>query len=857
MLRITLGSLMAALLISLAGFYAAWAQLQRMRRNTGRIATLWMLTGSFTLGLAVLLAAGVSDLLSAIPVWLASLSCFMLMRTRIGAYRIALCALIMTAGVMLMHVFPQRQGWMLSLEPMHAPVWFLLGILASIYDRAIEKQHARKLESLEREYLNRMSDTERHAREMTHSLRESEMRSRMTLRHSPDAVFICKRDGSIVYVNDAMLKILGYSRKSLYEMTIFDLVPEDWKERYRQEAKGILADRNRHVREIRLLSKNGAKIPMELNVALLPDGTVYGACRDITERKLAQRALQDAQENLQRLLDSVAEGIYGVDNDGVCTFVNAAFLRMLGYADAGEIVGRVTHGLIHHSHADGSRYPADSCRVYQVFREKMASHVDDEVFWRKDGTPVAVEYWSHPIIRNGQVLGAVTTFLDITERKAAEQKIHQLAFFDELTGLPNRRLLMDRLHQAVAASDRNGFYAALMFLDLDDFKKLNDSRGHDMGDMLLAEVARRLQGCVRDGDSVARLGGDEFVIVFEMLSEQVNVAVLQAELVSEKIRAALSAPYQLNQYAHHTTSSIGIVLFRGHEENIDNLLKFADTAMYQAKAAGRNAIRFYDPDMQATLEARIQMETELRSALKDEQFCLHYQLQVDGKRRPIGAEVLLRWVHPERGLISPADFIPLCEETGLILPVGLWVIERACEQLKRWEQDEPARDLVLAVNVSSIQFRQADFVDQVARVLKETGADPSRLKLELTESVLLQHVEETISKMREINGLGVGFSIDDFGTGYSSLQYLKRLPLDQIKIDQSFVRDITTDPNDAAIVQTVIAMTEAMGLEVIAEGVETQAQFEFLDLRGCNAFQGYLFGRPLPMEEFELLFKRC
>ncbi len=846
------------LLISMIGFYAAWVHLQRMRKNTGRIAMLWMLTGSFTLCLAVLNAAGTHSFegISALPVMLASFFCFMLMRARkIGALVIVLCALFMATGVMLMRHLSLRQGWVLQVESLHTSAffWFLFAILASIYDRAIEKQNAGKLEALEQEYLRRMNLTEQHAREMTNSLRESEMRSRMTLRYSPDAVFICKRDGSIVYVNDAMLRILGYSRKSLYEMTVFDLVPEDWKERYRLEARGILADRDRHVREIRLVRQDGVKIPMELNVALLPDGRVYGACRDITERKLAQQALQDAQENLQRLLDSVAEGIYGVDNDGVCTFVNAAFLRILGYSDASEIVGKVTHGLIHHSHADGSPYPAESCRVYQVFRHRQASHVDDEVFWRKDGVAVSIEYWSHPIIKSGQVLGAVTTFLDITERKSAEQKIHQLAFFDELTGLPNRRLLMDRLHQAVAASDRNGGHAALMFLDLDDFKKLNDSRGHDMGDMLLVEVARRLQECVREGDSVARLGGDEFVIVLEMLSEQVNVAVMQAELVGEKVRGALNAPYQLNQYVHHTTSSIGIVLFRGHEENIDNLLKFADTAMYQAKASGRNAIRFYDPEMQATLEARVQMETELHSALNDEQFRLYYQLQVDGKCRPIGAEVLLRWAHPERGLIPPAHFIPLCEETGLILPIGLWVLERACGQLKRWEKNALTRDLVLAVNVSSVQFRQVDFVEEVARVLKESGADPSRLKLELTESVVLEHVEETISKMREINRLGVGFSIDDFGTGYSSLQYLKRLPLDQIKIDQSFVRDITTDPNDAAIVQTVIAMTEAMGLKVIAEGVETQAQFEFLDLRGCNAFQGYLFSKPLPLDEFERL----
>ncbi len=847
------------------GLYASWSHAQRMRAHEGHAATVWLLTGSLTLCLSIWLLNAIFmhgfDGISFLPAMLSSLVVFLLMR-RVSAPRIVLSALSIIVGIWMMHYLTPAAPGIGTFETesrigfVSAFLWFACVILASYYDRKIAAQFAIRMDAQEQEYLHRMSYAEQKAREMTNSLRESEMRLRMTLKFSPDAVFICKRDGTIVYVNDTVIKLLGYSRKSLYVMTVYDLVPEDWQDRYREEAREILADHGRHVREIRLVKKDGTKIPMELNATLLPDGRVYGSCRDITERKLTQRALQEAQESLQRLLDSVAEGIYGVDNEGVCTFVNAAFLRILGYADASEVVGRVTHELIHHSHADGSPYPAEACRVYQAFRQKQASHVDDEVFWRRDGAAVCVEYWSHPIIKNGEVLGAVATFLDITERKAAEQKIHQLAFFDALTGLPNRRLLLDRLNQAVAASDRNGCYAALMFLDLDDFKKLNDSRGHDMGDLLLVEVARRLQSCVRDGDSVARLGGDEFVVVLEMLSPHVNVAVLQAELISEKIRTALNVPYQLEQYAHHTTPSIGIVLFRGHEENVDNLLKFADTAMYQAKSAGRNAIRFYDPDMQATLEARVEMEAELRNALKDSQFRLYYQIQVDSQRRPIGAEVLLRWAHPERGLIAPSQFIPLCEETGLILPLGLWVLEQACGQLKRWQEDPLTRDLMLAVNVSAVQFRQVDFVDQVAHVLKESGANPSRLKLELTESIVLEQVEETILKMREINRLGVGFSMDDFGTGYSSLQYLKRLPLDQIKIDQSFVRDIATDFNDAAIVQTVIAMTEAMGLMVIAEGVETEAQLEFLELRGCNAFQGYLFSKPVPLDGFESLLWR-
>ncbi|BBI99317.1 hypothetical protein FGKAn22_10100 [Ferrigenium kumadai] len=438
----------------------------------------------------------------------------------------------------------------------------------------------------------------------------------------------------------------------------------------------------------------------------------------------------------------------------------------------------------------------------------------------------------------------------IEARDHAEAQVHQLAFYDPLTGLSNRRLLMDRLKQAFASSARSARHGALLFLDLDNFKTLNDTKGHDIGDLLLIEVAERLKSCVREGYTVARLGGDEFVVVLESLSALAAEAAAQAELVAEKVRDKLNEPYMLKEHIHYTSPSIGIVMFRGHQDSLDNLLKYADSAMYQAKTEGRNAIRFYDPEMQAAIEARADIEDELRQALDKQQFRLHYQIQVDSLGRPLGAEVLLRWEHPVRGLVSPAQFIPLAEDTGLIVPIGLWVLQTACAQLKAWQQDAMTRDLTLAVNVSAGQFRQPDFVAQVQSVLLESGAKPSLLKLELTESMVLKNVEDTITKMREIKLLGVSFSMDDFGTGYSSLQYLKRLPLDQIKIDQSFVRDVTSDPNDAAIVQTIIAMTQALGLNVIAEGVETAAQRDFLDKHGCHAFQGYLFSKPVPLEQF-------
>jgi diguanylate cyclase (GGDEF)-like protein len=449
----------------------------------------------------------------------------------------------------------------------------------------------------------------------------------------------------------------------------------------------------------------------------------------------------------------------------------------------------------------------------------------------------------------------VALFRDISIEKQSEQDIHQLAFYDPLTGLPNRRLLLDRLQQASTNSLRTGNHGALLFLDLDHFKTINDTQGHSMGDQLLIEVGRRLQTYVREGDTVSRLGGDEFVIVLEGLSSQADEAANQTKVIAEKIRAALDMPYLLNQHEFHATSSIGISLFYGQNNNTEELLQHADVAMYQAKSAGRNAIRFFDPKMQTILDLRAELEADLRHALIKNQFQLHYQIQVNELRHPLGAEVLLRWEHPQRGLVSPSDFIPLAEDSGLIVQIGLWVLQTACAQLKQWQNNPLRRDLSLAVNVSAKQFRQADFVSQVQRVLQESGARPAQLKLELTESTVLENVEETISKMHEIKAMGVSFSMDDFGTGYSSLQYLKRLPLKQIKIDQSFVRDIATDPNDAAIVKTIIAMSEALGLDVIAEGVETVAQLEFLELRGCHAFQGYLFSKPLPLLPFEAMLQ--
>jgi len=431
-----------------------------------------------------------------------------------------------------------------------------------------------------------------------------------------------------------------------------------------------------------------------------------------------------------------------------------------------------------------------------------------------------------------------------------------------LTRLPNRRLMLERLNRALVGCARHANHCALLLIDIDNFKVLNDTLGHAVGDQLLAEMARRLQTCLRQGDTAARMGGDEFVVILEDLDGG-GMAASQAEAVAEKILAHLRQPFLLDLAEgaqkqplrdHLCTSSIGIALFSDQALSTDELLKRADTAMYQAKAAGRNTIRFFDPEMQSSVDARAALEHDLRHALAQNQLQLYYQPQVDGEDRILGAEVLLRWQHPVRGMVMPGHFIPLAEDTGVILAMGAWVLESACAQLTRWAQQAAFSHLTISVNVSARQFRQSDFVQQVQAIVQASGANPRLLKLELTESLMVNSVQETVGKMEALHADGIAFSLDDFGTGYSSLSYLQRLPLDQLKIDQSFVRDLLVDSKDAAIAQTVVNLAQNLGLSVIAEGVETRAQRDFLSRLGCHAYQGYLFGRPCPLQDFEQLF---
>ncbi|MDA8092410.1 MAG: EAL domain-containing protein [Betaproteobacteria bacterium] len=559
------------------------------------------------------------------------------------------------------------------------------------------------------------------------------------------------------------------------------------------------------------------------------------------------------EERVRLVLDAVGEAIYGIDTEGRCTFANPACLRLLGYAREDELLGKPMHALIHYARADGTPLPLADCPAHRLAACGSTIHADTEVYWRRDGTAFPVECWAHPKMQDGKVIGAVMTFVDITARRQTEEQIYGLAYFDSLTGLPNRRLLLDRLGQALLNSVRTREFGALMMLDLDNFKGLNDTQGHDAGDRLLVEVAQRIVAHMRSGDTVCRLGGDEYVVMMERLGSDARTAAKKAEHIAEKLRVALGVPFSTaqNRPRHFSTASFGVTLFRGRRLTSEDLLKQADVALYQAKGAGRNTIRFFNPEMQAAIEARAEMETALRRGLQRGEFRLFYQPQVDHEGQVTGAEALLRWLPPGRSPVAPSQFIPLAEETGLILPLGLWVIETACNQLRAWARNDLTRNRIIAINVSARQFRHPDFVDQVHAALAYSGADPRRLKLELTESMVVENVEEAIHRMQEIKALGVTFALDDFGTGYSSLSHFKRLPVDQVKIDQSFVRDVSSDPNDAAIVRAIIAMSQTLGVEVIAEGVETGEQLTFLRNSGCGHYQGYLFGRPTPIEEWQ------
>lgn len=664
-----------------------------------------------------------------------------------------------------------------------------------------------------------------------------------------EGLYVIDRQGHCEFINPVALEILGLTRQEIVgkdQHRLFHHHRPDGSPYPNSECPIYLTlhDGRKRRGEEWFFRKNGEGFPVRYSVTPLRDRRNEGAVvafHDISDSRKA-----DEQMRISAIAFETQEAMLVTDAAKRIIRVNRAFTEITGYT-VDEVIGQ-TPAVFKSGHHE-----------YGFYGEMWASlkahgNWRGEIWNRRKNGEVFPEWLSITAVRNaeGQISHFVASYLDLTQRKEAEEQIQFLAFYDPLTHLPNRRLLNERLEKALLAGARHRRYAALLFIDLDNFKMLNDSMGHAIGDLLLREVAQRLSNSIRANDTVARQGGDEFVILLEELSQDIHGAIAQIKLIAHNMLEALDKPYQFGDVSYHCTASIGAVPFMDTGETVESLLKSADMAMYKAKAAGKNALRFFDPSMQTEIEQRATVERELRNALQAGQFELYFQPQVDSAGSVFGAEALIRWHHPGRGLVGPDEFIRIAEESRLILPIGQWVLTQACRQLALWQKNPDTAHLTLAVNVSALQFRDSDFVNSVARAIAESGAPGSRLKLEITESLLVEDIGGTIEHMRPLKEkLGVGLVLDDFGTGYSSLSYLKQLPLDQIKIDRSFVRDINSDPNDAAIAETIIALGHFFNLTIIAEGVETPAQRDTLIICGCKAFQGFYFGKPGTIEQFQ------
>ncbi len=817
--------------------------------------------------------------------------------------------------------------------------------------------------------------------ESRRALARSEERYRTLVESLQEGIFQTDAEGRVTFVNRAWATITGNPAEATLGRCIIDFAPL----RERVRAKMLFRP---------LLSGNAARVDQELTVHTA-DGTVRrvlvhahrvedpegrlasiaGTLVDITERSAMEQALRESEAQLRLLLDSTGEGIYGEDADGRCTFCNRSAVQLLGYQGEEELVGRALHELIHHHRGDGSPYPRELCPIHGARLSGDPIHSESEVLWRADGSSFPAEYHAVPMRKEGKIVGAVVSFVDISERqrtqselklaaqvfesttegvmvtdphgtivavnnafqritgyseeeavgqnprlirsdrhdeyfyhtlwesihltgqwqgeiwnrrkdgeiypewltigtvrdtagavthyvgvfadisaiKQSEQQLEFMAHHDPLTHLPNRLLFNARLAHAVQRARRERTLVALLFLDLDRFKTINDSLGHPVGDRLIQAVAERLQHTVREEDTVARLGGDEMTVIVEEIRHSRDVA-----LMAQKLLDAFKRPFQLDGQEVFVTASMGISLFPADGEDVATLVKNADAAMYRAKEQGRNNYQFYTAELTAMAFERLALESSLRRAMERDELELYYQPQVSLRRGCItGAEALVRWHHPEMGLVPPSRFIPIAEESGLIIPIGAWVLEQACRQARAW-REAGYTALTVSVNLSARQFLQKELAETVAAILERTGADPASIELELTETTFSQNTEETLQTLWQLKELGVALAIDDFGIGYSSLSQLKRFPVDRLKIDQSFVRDIPRDADDAAISRAIIALGHSLQLKVIAEGVETLAQREFMQEAGCDLMQGYLFSPPVPAAHLgELLAEHC
>jgi diguanylate cyclase (GGDEF)-like protein/PAS domain S-box-containing protein len=681
------------------------------------------------------------------------------------------------------------------------------------------------------------------------AVRESEERYRTVFETSPDAVAINRlADGLYLDINRGFTHMTEWTPQEIIGRSSREInVWRDFGDRQRL-LELLQRDGNCERMEADFVTKGGKVISAEMSAHVMSLGGVpclLSITRDITERKAAEEA-----QRVAAIAFEAQQAMFITDAQKVILRVNKAFTEVTGYT-AEESVGQ-TPSLL----KSGRQDPAFYKTMWECI--SRTGTWQGEIWNRRKNGTVYAEHLSVSAVKNdaGMLTHYVGSFSDLTAYKAAEEQIHDLAFTDLLTGLPNRRHLIVRLQQAITAGESQKYQSALLILNLDNFKNLNSTLGRAQCDQILQHVAKRLNAAVGDGNTVAHVEGDQFAVILTDLNQHPQQMLRQVEAAAGKMLATINQPYQLAGSTILCTASVGITFFAAQYEETIEPLKRAELALQQAKIAGRNTLRFFDADMQAVVDARIALEAALRQAINNKYFVLYYQAQVSGSEGVVGVEALIRWIDPKRGMVSPAEFIPLAEETGLILPIGAWVLETACQQLAAWAAQPAMAHLSIAVNVSAQQFRESNFVDQVLAILERTGGNPHRLKLELTESVLIADAEEVIVKMNALKAVGIGFAIDDFGTGYSSLSYLKRLPLERLKIDQSFVRNILMDPDDAAISRAVIAMATSMGLGVIAEGVETEAQSDFLASLGCHNYQGYLFSKPLPVAEFEAFASR-
>ncbi|WP_283744975.1 EAL domain-containing protein [Sideroxydans sp. CL21] len=668
----------------------------------------------------------------------------------------------------------------------------------------------------------------------------------------PEMLFVKDAEGRYLMVNSAVAK--NY-RMSVEEVTgkLHAEVHPDKAEAAKMldDDRKTLESKNPLFIEEHFLDAYGkarilktTKIPFKFAETGKP--AVLGIAEDITERKELDEKLRLASLVYQ----NSSEAMLVTDEHNRIIASNQSFTKLTGYTEA-EVLGKNPRILSSGLH-DAEFFNAMWTSIYST------GGWNGEIWDRRKNGEIYPKWLSISVIKDasGNTTSYVSMFTDLTSRKQAEREIHSLAFYDTLTQLPNRNHLLDRLKEALSESKITNTYGALIFLDMDNFKIINETLGHDYGDMFIIEVASRLAHFVHDKCTLARIGGDEFVLLIEKIDADAEQASSAVALIAEKMRSTLVAPYKLKEREFRSSASIGVCMYHDNEESVDKLLKSAELAMYQAKNAAGNAVFFFDPAIQLAVEKHAHLEMDLHHAIERNQLSLYYQIQIDDENRAIGAEALIRWIHPVNGLVSPAHFIPVAEKSFLILDIGNWVLETACKQLALWGKRNDTNHLILAVNISAAQFKKHDFVDYISSLVNQHQVDPKRLKLELTEAVVLEDVVDVITKMNALKSLGCTLSLDDFGTGYSSLSYLKRLPIDQLKIDQSFVRDITTDPSDALMVQSIINLAKNFQLNVIAEGVETEDHLNFLKRNGCTAYQGYFFSKPVPIEEFEALLKR-